>query len=574
MSSSVERRVPTSSRRLSRRHLLGLIGLVGGSRLLPSLPVSAAETAEGAAQKAAATTAVAAGNPYQALGVRPLINARGTFTIIGGNIELPEVQTVKSLANQQHAHMDELEAAAGKRLAELTGAEWGMVSAGCSAAISHATAACVAGGNPEMHVRLPNLTGFPKDEVIIPTASRNQYDAAVRALGVRVIDVDSPEALQLALGPKTAMIYIMAGPSNETGPMSTEAICAIAKTQNVPVLVDAAAEILTVHPNIHLQRGATLVCYSGGKFIRGPQSAGLLLGRKDLCQAAWVHSAPHHGYSRAMKIGREEIVGMIVAVESWVKRDHAAVSRDWIARLTLIANRVSKIASVTTTIRPEQESRDNRASNLTIRWDSQKLGITGADVAQILDTTEPRIVVAGSTGVGAGGGGRSGATPPPAAGDTSLSINPHTLAPGDDKIIADRLFQVLSATHTLKPADTVVPPAGDLSGAWQVEIQFVASKTTHGFQLLQNGSRLTGNHQADFTTRDISGTINGDAVTLSSNLAPRGDSIGFRFTGKLAGDTLTGALDMGEYLGATWTAKRRGAGRTESLHNSELRIRN
>jgi D-glucosaminate-6-phosphate ammonia-lyase len=358
------------------------------------------------------------------------------------------------------------------------------------------------------------------------------------------------------------MIYIMAGPSNETGPMSTEAICAIAKTHNVPVLVDAAAEILTVRPNIHLQRGATLVCYSGGKFIRGPQSAGLLLGRKDLCQAAWIHSAPHHGYSRAMKIGREEVVGMVVAVESWVKRDHAAVSRDWIARLTLIADRVSKIAGVTTTIRPEQESRDNRASNLTIRWESQKLGVTGTDVAQILDTTEPRIVVAGSTGVGGAGGGRGGAAQTPAAGDTSLSINPHTLAPGDDKIIADRLVQILSAPHTLKPVEPVAPPAGDLSGAWQVDIQFVASKTTQAFQLLQNGNRLTGSHQADFATRDIAGTINGDTVTLSSSLAPRGDSIAFRFTGKLAGDTLTGALDMGEYLGATWTAKRRGPART------------
>jgi len=543
---------------LSRRRLLGLVGFIGGSRLVPALRVSASEAAEAAAQRA--TTAAAAVNPYQALGVRPIINARGTFTIIGGNIELPEVQAVKSLANQQHAHMVELEAAEGKRLAELTSAEWGMVSAGCSAAISHATAACLAGGNPEMHVRFPNLTGFPKDEVIIPTASRNQYDSAVRALGVKIVEVDSPDSLRLALGPRTAMIYIMAGPSNETGEMSTEAISAIAKAHNVPVLVDAAAEVLTVHPNIHLQRGATLVCYSGGKFIRGPQSAGLLLGRKDLCQAAWVHSAPHHGYSRAMKVGREEVVGMVVAVESWVKRDHAAVSRDWIARLTLIADRVNKIPGVTTTIRPEQESRDNRASNLAIRWESQKLGITGIEVAQILDATEPRIIVAGSTGVG-GGGGRGGQTQAPLAGDTSLSINPHTLAPGDDKIIADRLFQVLSAPHTLKPAEPVVAPAADLSGAWQVEIQFLASKTSHALQLLQNGNRLTGSHQADFATRDISGTINGDTVTLSSSLAPRGDSIGFRFTGKLTGDTMSGALDMGEYLGATWTAKRRGSGR-------------
>ena len=170
--------------------------------------------------------------------------------------------------------------------------------------------------------------------MIIPTHSRNVYDAAIRAVGVKVIEVESPEALQLAIGPKTAMIYLFAGPRTDSGPMSTEAICAIAQPHDVPVFVDAAAEILTI-PNVHLQRGATLVGYSGGKYIRGPQSAGLLLGRKDLVRAAWVHSAPHHGYARAMKVGREEIVGMLVAVESWVKRDHAAEWKQWVARCRL-----------------------------------------------------------------------------------------------------------------------------------------------------------------------------------------------------------------------------------------------
>src|SRR5918997_5715380 len=139
-------------------------------------------------------------------------------------MELPEVRAAKDRANQQYVQIDELMAAAGRRLAELTGAEWGLVSAGCSAAISHATAACVAGGNPDLHVRIPDLTGFAKDEVIIPSHSRNVYDAAIRAVGVKIIEVDTPEALQLAIGPKTAMIYVFANNRNETGPMSTEAI--------------------------------------------------------------------------------------------------------------------------------------------------------------------------------------------------------------------------------------------------------------------------------------------------------------------------------------------------------------
>ena len=139
-----------------------------------------------AARTAAAAPPPVAPNVYESIGVKPLINGRGTFTIIGGSMELPEVRAAKSAANQQYAQLDELMDAVGKRLGELTGAEWGMVSAGCAAAMSHATAACVAGGNPDLHVRIPNLAGFPRDEVIIPTHSRNVYDAAIRAVGVKV----------------------------------------------------------------------------------------------------------------------------------------------------------------------------------------------------------------------------------------------------------------------------------------------------------------------------------------------------------------------------------------------------
>ena len=344
---------------LSRRDLLRAVGVLGASSVAPAIA-----RAETLSAPPAIVPEPTAADVYKAIGVRPLINCRGTFTIIGGSTELPEVRAAKSAANQQYVQLDELMDAIGQRLAELTGAEWGMVSAGCAAAMSHATAACVAGGNPDLHVRIPNLSGFDKDEVIIPTHSRNVYDAAIRAVGVKVIEVETPEALELAIGPRTAMIYIFAGPSNESGPMSTEAICRMAKPHSIPVLVDAAAEILTI-PNVHLQRGATLVAYSGGKYIRGPQSAGLLLGRKDLVKAAWVHSAPHHGYARSMKVGREEMVGMLVAVQSWVKRDHEAEWREWIARCETIASRLSTIPGVTATVRREpEEGLSNRSPSL------------------------------------------------------------------------------------------------------------------------------------------------------------------------------------------------------------------
>jgi L-seryl-tRNA(Ser) seleniumtransferase len=423
-----------------------------------------------------------------------------------------------------------------------------MVSAGCAAAISHATAACVAGGNPDLHVRIPNLAGFPKDEVIIPTHSRNVYDAAIRAVGVKVLEVDTPEALTLAIGPKTAMIYLFAGPRTDSGPMSTEAICAIAKQHDVPVMVDAAAEILTI-PSVHLQRGATLVGYSGGKFIRGPQSAGLLLGRKDLVKAAWIHSAPHHGYSRAMKVGREEMIGMLVAVESWVKRDHRAEWAEWVARCDHIAEKASKVAGVTAHVQREPGvSLSNRSPRLTLRWDSRQLGITGAEVSDLLENGEPRIALGGG---GGGGGGRD------LPGDSGISITSAMMQPGDEKLVAHRIVEVLSAKHTLKPAESPAPPATNLSGRWDVEIRYAASGTTHRLHLLQNGNRLDGIHQGNFLTRDITGTISGDMVTLSSSVTERhGDSLSYRFRGKASGDTLSGELDMGEYRTATWTARR------------------
>jgi len=484
---------------------------------------------------------------YQSIGVRPLINARGTFTIISGSLMLPEVRAAIDAAAQQHVHLDELMAAIGARLAELTKAEWGMVSSGCSAALTHATAACIAGGNPDLHVRIPNLDGFPRDEVIIPRHSRNVYDAAVRAVGARVIDVGTAEELEAAFGPRTAMVYILAGPNADSGPLNTKAVAALARQKHVPVLVDAAAEILTI-PNVHLENGATLVAYSGGKCIRGPQSAGLLLGRKDLVQAAWVHSAPHHGYSRAMKVGKEEAIGMLMAVEMWTKRDHKAEWARWLSWLDSIGKTASKIDGVTTAV-TETTELSNRTPTLTIRWDAKKLGITGAALAKHLLDTEPRIATPG-------GRDRDGLT--------SISITPYQMAPGDEKIVADRIYATLSKppASTASPADAPAAPATDIGGQWDVRIEYLASASNHTLHLRQTNGRIEGTHQGDFVARDVSGTIDGDRVQLSSNYAERhGDALSFRFTGTANGGDMSGTLDMGEYLTAKWSAKRHTFGR-------------
>jgi uncharacterized pyridoxal phosphate-dependent enzyme len=484
----------------------------------------------------------AAPDVYRSIGIKPLVNARGTFTIISGSLMLPEVRAAMDAAARHYVHLDELAEAIGARLATLTRAEWGLVTSGCSAALTHATSACIAGGNPDLHVRIPNLAGFAKDEVIIPRHSRNVYDAAVRSVGARVIEVSTVAELDAALGPRTAMIYILAGNAADQSVLNTKAIAQLANAKGVPILVDAAAEILTV-PNVHLQSGATLVAYSGGKCLRGPQTAGLLLGRKDLVRAAWVHSAPHHGPGRAMKVGKEEAIGMLTAVEMWMKRDHDAEWKQWTAWIDHISRRVTSIPGVTTTV-TQPNGLSNRTPSLRVWWDPQRLGLSGETVVRALAETEPRIALT------------AGRRPGPPV-ETGVSVTPYMMSPGDEAIVADRLHAMLTSRVLRDAGVEVAAPAGDLSGRWDVRIEYAAGSSTHTLHLRQKGNEIDGTHQGDFVARDLTGTLSGSDVRIRSNYGGGGDSLPYTFTGKLNGAEMAGELDMGEYLKGTWSAKRR-----------------
>jgi L-seryl-tRNA(Ser) seleniumtransferase len=532
---------------LTRRELMRRGGALGSVLAFPAVLRGSTQVPATAAVAAATTasTGLRAGTEvYQSIGVRPLINARGTFTIISGSTMLPEVRAAMDAAAQKYVHLDELTEAVGARLAVLTGAEWGLVTNGCSAGLTLATAACVAGGNPDLHIRLPNLSGFPKDEAIIPTHSRNVYDAALRSMGVRVVEVSTPAEFEAALGPRTAMIYVLAGPNADNSPLSLQALAPLAQAKGVPIVVDAAAEILTI-PNVHLQNGATLVAYSGGKCLRGPQTAGLLLGRKDLVRAAWVHSAPHHGVNRSLKVGKEDAIGMLMAVEMWVKRDHEAEMKRWNGWLDHIGQRVSKVAGVTATVN-QPTGLSNRTPTLRILWDRQDLGIGGDVVQRLLFQGEPRITL------DAARGGQV------QAGQTGITVTPYMMAPGDEKTVADRLVALLSKPPAQPPQAPPAAAALDLTGQWSVRIQYAASASTHTLHLTQKENALGGFHQGEFMTREIAGTIDGDAVRIRSAFGEQhGDSINLTFTGKVTGEQMSGTLDMGEYLGATWTATRR-----------------
>jgi D-glucosaminate-6-phosphate ammonia-lyase len=515
----------------NRRDLFRRGGLLAG-----------AQAFGGRIQRASAAALDIGANLYQSIGVRPILNAKGAFTIITGSMTLPEVKHAMDEAGRHFVQMDELMEGVSKRLADLTGAEWGIITAGCCAASTHCTAAAIAGNNPERMQRLPDLAGL-KNEVIIPAYSRNVYDHAIRMLGVKITELSEPSQLETAFNDRTAMVYILGGPGDD-GPLGTRVIAEVAKRKNVPVIVDAAAEILTVNPNVHLQRGATAVAYSGGKCIRGPQAAGLLLGEKNWLQAAWANSAPHHAFGRSLKVGKEEIMGMLAAVEMWMKRDHQAEWRAWEASLNQIAATVKRIEGVTTEVIQPNEGLSNRSPSLAIHWDGARPNITGQELSKLVLDTEPRIVLAGARG------SRDGNKA------SSIYITPYMMAPGDDKVVADRLYQVLSAPPRFVTADPPARPAISVSGKWDIHMDFGRGSANHKIVLEQDGVKLVGTYDGEFYEGDLVGTVTRNQIRFRTSTRAEGTRLSYEFLGNVVGDNVTGTVNLGEYGQTTWSGQK------------------
>jgi len=480
---------------------------------------------------------------YSSIGVEPIINCRGTFTIIGGSMELPEVTKAMEAASGYFVQYDELAMGVGKKLAELTQTEWGIVTSGCAAAMKHFTAACITGGNPEKLLRIPDLTGFDKTEVIIPRSSRNVYDHAIRNMGVTLVEVNNPIELEKAINSRTAMIYIMTGPQvDKDKELSLEVIAAIAKPHGVPILADAAAENLTIPP-VHIERGATAVAYSGGKAICGPQCAGILLGPKDLLMSAWQASAPHHGPGRDNKIGKEEIMGMLAAVEAWTMRNHEAEWNIWMERLNTIASKLKSLAGISTEIRMPT-GLSNRAPSLRISWDPDHFKITGEEMAEETARRKPRIAIDAGSG----------------EGTTFISIVPSQMRQEQVSIVVERLYGILTATRSPKP-NNFTKPTVVVTGQWELEIQYFSSTSFHTLYLEQDGNWIQGNHHADFSESEILGLVEGDQIKFRSVLRRPGDSITYLFSGTVKKDeaglpVMSGSIYLGEYMNATFKATK------------------
>ena len=477
-------------------------------------------------------------NLYTRIGVRPLLNARGTYTIITGSRSLPQVKEAMHEASNYYVHLDELMPAVGAEIARLTGSESAIVTTGCEAAIALATVACIAGADPERTQAFPYVKAAK--QVIIPKHSRNPYDFGVRMSGAELVEVNSEEEFRSKLSNETAMVYVLSSPAAEKGPLSITNICAMAKEKGIPVFVDAAAEEPLV-PNIHLAHGATLVGYSGGKCIRGPQAAGLLLGQKDLIAAAWFNAAPHHNWGRALKVGKEEIMGMLAAVREWYKRDHDAEQRQWRSWLQYIEGRVKTFPSVTTEYL-EPEDLSNRAPRLAIRWDGSKLGITGRELVDRLDKGTPRILVEG-------GEGRR-----PDRMQSSIAIMPYMMAEGEERVVADALYEIFS--HPGHYEDPVIPEGatGQFAGQWSVSIKYLRGTGEQHFALQQDGNTVTGTQTGEIYRAALQGVIHADHVELRSEMEVPGNSIQWTFHGVLSGGSISGTVHMGEYGDATWTA--------------------
>jgi L-seryl-tRNA(Ser) seleniumtransferase len=400
-----------------------------------ALPVLGSIAAESAW---ATVTRTGQANIYTRLGVRPFINARGTWTYLSGSLELPEVRAAKQEAARHFVDIFELQRAAGKRLAELSGAESGMVTSGAAGAIASATAACMAGTDPAKIWQLPDTTGL-KNEVIM-FGGRSAFDSAARLAGATLVVTHTPDELQAAINGNTAMIY-----TTILGDRLQQAIT-IAKNAKVPLLLDDAAGIPPIdNLRLYPKMGLDLFCFSGGKGLGGPQCSGLLLGRKDLIDAALANTSPWEGaVCRAMKVGKEEVMGCLAAVEAWTKLDLEALNREWNRKVKKIAAIVETVPGVTTTVTIPKNG--NRYPTLTVIWDEQKWNFSVTDCDRQLREGNPRIEVLTASNpslVSAVSRHHDSKTPR----ENKLQIISLTMQPGEELIVGRRLREILNTAR-------------------------------------------------------------------------------------------------------------------------------
>jgi L-seryl-tRNA(Ser) seleniumtransferase len=359
---------------------------------------------------------------FAELGVRPFINAAGTYTAMTSSLMPPEVMDAITYASRHFVMLDELHDRIGEKIASLVKCEAAMVTSGAASALTLGTAAILTGTDRQKIVSLPNPAGL-KSEVLIQKSHRFGYDHAVRNCGLRMVEVETRDDLERAITDKTAMMLFY-NANNFVGRIKDEEFAELGKKHGIPTLNDAAADVPPVD-NLwkYTRMGFDLVAFSGGKGIRGPQSAGLLLGRKDLIAAARLNGPPNSdSIGRGMKVNKEEMLGMLVALELYLKRDHEQERREFDKRADVILKSATDLAGVKAEVFVPEVA--NHVPHVRISWDPTAQRLTAADAVKAFRDGDPSI------------GTRS-------EGD-SLVIGVWMMRPGEEKAVARRLREVLT----------------------------------------------------------------------------------------------------------------------------------
>ena len=371
---------------------------------------------------------------YQKLGVKTKINAVGNGTAIGGSIMAPEVIAAMQEAGQNFINLNELLAKAGQYIADVVGVEACYITSGAAGGVLISTAACMTGKDWAKVHQLPDTKGM-KNEVIMQVMQRNYYELMVREAGAKLVEIGLANTtnswhLEAALNEQTAAIihFVAYSPPQD---LPLEDVIKIAHKRDVPVVVDAAAEFPTFSILRHyIDMGADLVIFSGGKGIRGPQSSGLILGRRDLIEACAMNGSPYHGVGRPCKVGKEEIVGLVTAIELFSDPEYERKELEgWHLRTGYIVETLSDLSHVTVESGfPSDfagvETNPGIVPVSVVTWDNNAIPVTKEEAAAALLEGEPGIYVATS---------RDG-----------IVIAPHTLLPGEERIVAERVSAVLA----------------------------------------------------------------------------------------------------------------------------------
>lgn len=422
----------------------------GFMKMLAASPLLAQIAAQGLYVKSAAAIGLdPTGNVYSRLGVKTVINCRGTWTYLSGSLQFPEVRDAQADAGKYFVNMVDLHRAVGRRLAELTGAESGLITSGAAGAMAAGTAACMAGNDPKKIWQLPDTTGL-KHEIIM-VGGRSAFDSAIRLTGAKLVLVEKPEDIANAINENTAMIY-----TTDLGDKLVRE-AAVAREHNVPLLLDDAAGIPPIENiKLYAKMKLDLYTFSGGKGLRGPQCSGVLLGRKDLIEAAMRNSCPFEGsVCRAMKVGKEEVIGCLTAIETWLKADSKKLYDEWNLRVDRIAKLVETVPGVRTEIYVPDDG--NRYPTLRVSWDQQAWGFSITDCVQKLREGDPVIEVLGIDNPSLVSAVKEGIEKPKSISkeikeQDHIELVSMTIQPGEEMIVGQRLRTILSAARKGKAA--------------------------------------------------------------------------------------------------------------------------